>query len=184
MYKKTSYICFKVVAAITLFLLFGGSSFASNSVLSSGKWYKMAVSSTGMYVINSADLKAMGVDVGSINPKNIRLFHNGGGMLPVINKDFYPDDLAEIPIMVYGENDGRFDDGDYILFYARGPMVWKYFMAKDYYSHLKNPYTDYTYVFMTIGDEPGLRVETSETPQSSSSSLRGMCSRWCCRPCR
>ena len=85
MYKKTSYICFKVVAAITLFLLFGGSSFASNSVLSSGKWYKMAVSSTGMYVINSADLKAMGVDVGSINPKNIRLFHNGGGMLPVIN---------------------------------------------------------------------------------------------------
>ena len=168
MYKKTSYICFKVVAAITLFLLFGGNSFASNSVLSSGKWYKMAVSSTGMYVINSADLKAMGVDVGSINPKNIRLFHNGGGMLPVINKDFYPDDLAEIPIMVYGENDGRFDDGDYILFYARGPMVWKYFMAKDYYSHLKNPYTDYTYVFMTIGDEPGQRVETSESPQSSS----------------
>ena len=31
----------------------------------------------------------MGVDVNSINPRNIRLFHNGGGVLPKINKDYY-----------------------------------------------------------------------------------------------
>ncbi|MGN0033890.1 MAG: type IX secretion system sortase PorU [Candidatus Limimorpha sp.] len=155
------------LAGLALFLLSNGNVLAANSVLSSGKWYKMSISSTGMYSIGASDLRAMGVDVSTVNPRNIRLFHNGGGMLPVINKDYYPDDLAEIPIFVYGEEDGRFDEGDYILFYARGPMVWKYFMAKDYYSHLKNPYTDYTYVFMTIGDEEGLRIETSEMPQSS-----------------
>ena len=34
----------------------------------------------------------MGVDVANINPRNIRIYHNGGGTLPKINKDYYPDD--------------------------------------------------------------------------------------------
>ena len=68
----------------------------------------------------------MGVDVNAINPKNIRLFHNGGGLLPVVAGDMRPDDLVEIPIIIYGESDGRFDDGDLIVFYARGPVTWRY----------------------------------------------------------
>jgi len=134
--------------------------FAENSLLSSGTWYKMSVSSTGMYRLSYSDLVSMGVDVGNIDPRNIRIFHNGGGVLPKINKDYYPDDLYEIPVFVSGEDDGVFNSNDHIIFYARGPVVWNYYSSRNYYGHVKNPYTDNTYVFMTIGDVPGRRIQT------------------------
>ena len=70
-------------------------------------------------------MAAMGVDVANINPKNIRVYHNGGGVLPKINKSSYPDDLYEIPIFVLGEDDGVFNQNDYVLFYARGRKLLK-----------------------------------------------------------
>ena len=92
---------------------------ANNSVLSSGAWYKMAVSSTGMYKLTYSDLSAMGLDVNILDPRNIHVYHNGGGILPKLNSGYYPDDLAEIPIYVYGEEDGVFNQNDYVVFYAR-----------------------------------------------------------------
>ena len=132
---------------------------AGNSVLSGGTWYKMSLTTTGMYRITYSDLESMGVDVDNIDPRNIQLYHNGGGKLPQINKVPYYDDLVQIPVFVQGEDDGKFNKGDYIVFYARGPVVWKYYSVRDYYSHVKNPYTDETFVFLTIGAEPGKRVQ-------------------------
>ena len=143
------------------------NALAGNSLLSEGTWYKMSISSTGMYKLTYSDLSAMGVDVNSINPRNIRLFHNGGGVLPKINKDYYPDDLYEIPVYVAGEEDGVFNQDDYIIFYARGPVVWKYNKTQKYYNHVKNPYTDYTYVFMTIGDVAGRRIQVADVPDGN-----------------
>lgn len=144
------------------------SALAGNSLLSEGAWYKMSISSTGMYKLTYSDLSSMGVDVANINPKNIRLFHNGGGVLPKINKDYYPDDLYEIPVYVSGEEDGVFNQNDYILFYARGSVVWKYDKSRRFYNHVKNPYTDYTYVFMTIGDVEGRRIQYEDIPEGAS----------------
>lgn len=139
---------------------------AENSVLSSGNWYKMAISTTGMYKLTHAELAAMGLDVNNIDPRNIRIFHNGGGVIPKTNNAFYPDDLAEIPIYVSGEDDGVFNVGDYIIFYARGPVVWEYYGSRMMYGHVKNSYSDYSYAFLTVGEEPGLRVQTAEVPQT------------------
>lgn len=155
---------------LSLFVIFFAASAtvaAENSVLSNGVWYKMAVSSTGMYRLTYSDLASMGINVSEINPKNIRIYHNGGGVLPKINKDYYPDDLYEIPILVSGEDDGVFDNNDYIVFYARGPVVWKYHQALGYYGHVKNPYTDNTYVFLTVGDEQGRRIQAEAVPQGN-----------------
>lgn len=134
---------------------------ADNSVLASGKWYKMSLNSTGMYKITYSDLEEMGISVAAINPKNIRLFHNGGGILPVINKAERNDDLVEIPIYVAGENDGRFDANDYIVFYARGPVTWE--NVNRIYEKVSNPYSDYSYVFMTTDLGQGKRIEEAET---------------------
>lgn len=131
-----------------------------NSVLSSGKWYKIALSSTGMYKITASELASMGVPVSSINPKNIRLYHNGGGVLPVINKEERHDDLVEIPIYVSGENDGVFNSEDYIIFYARGPLTWK--NVNGIYEKVTNPYSDYSYVFLTADLGEGKRMEYAE----------------------
>ncbi len=134
---------------------------SDNSVLASGKWYKMSLTSTGMYKISRSELESMGVPVSSINPKNIKLYHNGGGILPVVNRDERHDDLVEIPIYVSGENDGSFDNNDYIIFYARGPVTWK--NVNGIYEKVTNPYSDYSYVFLTTDLGEGKRVENAET---------------------
>ena len=131
-----------------------------NSVLASGKWYQMSLSSTGMYKITYSELVSMGVPVTSINPKNIRLYHNGGGILPVINGDKRHEDLVEIPIFVSGENDGNFDANDYIVFYGRGPVTWK--NVNGVYEKVTNPYSDYSYVFMTTDLGEGKRIKETD----------------------
>lgn len=130
---------------------------AENSVLASGRWYKMSLTTTGMYKITYSELSSMGVPVASINPKNIRIYHNGGGILPAINNDKRCDDLTEIPIFVSGENDGSFDAGDYIVFYARGPVTWR--NNNGIYEKITNPYSDYSYVFLTTDLGEGKRIE-------------------------
>lgn len=136
------------------------NSYVESSVLASGKWYKMSIASTGMYKISYSELSSMGVPVSSINPKNIRIFHNGGGTLPVLNKDERHQDLVEIPIYVSGENDGSFDSNDYIIFYARGPVTWRY--NEGIYERNLNPYSDYSYVFLTTDLGNGKRIQNAE----------------------
>ena len=162
---------YNLLLCILFAMLWPTNMSADNSVLSSGTWYKMAISSTGMYKLTYSDLESMGLNVSDLDPRNIRIYHNGGGVLPRLNKEFYPDDLAEIPIFVYGEDDGVFNRNDYIIFYARGPVVWQYYNNRKIYCHVKNPYSDYSYVFLTVGDEPGKRVETAEIPQAANANV-------------
>ena len=154
----------RILISFLLVLMAKSAVVAGNSVLESGVWYKMSIALTGMYKLSYSDLASMGIDVANIDPRNIRIYHNGGGVLPKINKCYYPDDLYEIPIFVSGEDDGVFNQNDYILFYARGPVVWKYDIAREYYRHQKNPYTSYTYAFLTVGDSAGRRIQTEPSP--------------------
>ncbi len=148
-----------------LFILLGISSYAvassdayvENSVLASGRWYKLALSSTGVYKITYSELSAMGVDVASLDPHDIRIYHNGGGTLPLINNEMRYQDLAEIPIYVYGEDDGKFDVNDYIVFYGRGPVTWS--LKNQIYERNMNPYSDYSYAFLTIDLGEGKRIQ-------------------------
>lgn len=136
-------------------------NFAENSVLASGKWYMMSLASTGLYKITYSELSSMGVPVASINPKNIRLYHNGGGVLPAMNNEKRHDDLVEIPIYVSGESDGSFDSEDYIIFYGRGPVTIK--NVNGIYEKVTNPYSDYSYVFFTADLGKGKRIEEAES---------------------
>lgn len=134
-------------------------SYAENSVLASGKWYKMSLSSTGVYKITYSELSSMGVDVTSINPKDIRIYHNAGGVLPEINSETKYDDLVEVPVYVHGEDDGVFNENDYILFYGRGPVMWQY--QKDFYQYVNNPYSDNSYAFLTTDLGEGKRIQNA-----------------------
>ena len=136
-------------------------SYKENSVLATGKWYKMSLTSTGMYKITYSELTSMGVPVSSMNPKNIRIYHNGGGVLPLPNKTQRYDDLVEIPIYVHGENDGVFNENDYILFYAKGPVSWK--LDNGVFVRELNPYSDFSYVFMTADLGEGKRIQNAES---------------------
>ena len=133
-------------------------SYAQRSAMASGNWYKVGLPSTGIYKMTYDELKALGINIDGINPKGIRIYHNGGGVLPEMNAEARYDDLVEIPIFVSGEADGRFDKSDFILFYGRGPVCWKYDSEKAAFEHVQNPYDDYAYAFVVTGLGNGKRI--------------------------
>ena len=144
-----------------------GSRYASKSVLSSGNWYKVGISETGIYKLTYSDLSTLGMDVDHIDPRNIRVYHNGGGVLNEINSPTRIDDLVELPIVVVGESDGKFDSGDYVLFYARGPVTWSYSTQKNASVHRPNAYDDYSYAFVTASLGSGKRLTSDTQPAAS-----------------
>ncbi|MBA2422635.1 MAG: hypothetical protein H0V61_05365, partial [Chitinophagales bacterium] len=136
----------------------GTDNYALHSVLSSGNWYKISVTRDGIHKIDKTFLDGLGISTSSIDPHNIRVYGNGGGMLPEANAIFRHDDLVENPIKVVGEEDGRFDAGDYILFYGQGPDRWAYDSASAKFYHINNLYSKEAYYFITTDLGPGKRV--------------------------
>lgn len=132
--------------------------YKNNSVLAQGNWYKLAVTSSGIYKIDYNFLSNIGINTGTINPQYISIFGNGGGMLPQANAAFRYDDLEENAIYVEGENNGQFNSNDYILFYAKGPHTWSYDSVNSIFKHTQNIYSDTAFYFLTIGSSPGLRI--------------------------
>ena len=152
-----------------IFLLLSFKSFGQeSSVLSTGSWYKVAVTRSGVYKIDATFLKSMGVDIGSIAPDQIKIYGNGGGMLPQKISLKRQKDLIQNAIIVKGEEDGRFDATDAIYFYAEGPHKIYYDSLKAVLSHQINNYSDSCYYFLTINNGKGLRIKT-ETGISASS---------------
>jgi hypothetical protein len=129
----------------------------ASSVLASGRWFRMTISSSGIYKIDKNFLSSMGVDVNSINPQNIKVY-GSGGMLPEKVKEQTFHDLPENAIYVAGENDNTFDDGDYVLFYAKGPHEWKYDSNAKIFKHYYNFFSDVSYYFITFDGGLGKRI--------------------------
>ncbi len=129
-----------------------------SSVLSNGTWYKFSVDTTGVFKIDVSLLQKMGINITNLNPKNIKVYGNGGVMLPHRNSDFRYADLQENSIYVSGEEDGVFNAEDYILFYAKGPHDWEVNPALEAAKHRQNLYSDVSYYFLTIGQEQGKRI--------------------------
>ncbi|MEZ5198638.1 MAG: hypothetical protein R2764_20310 [Bacteroidales bacterium] len=166
--KSSRFVFIIAFAFITIF------SKSQNSVLSEGDWYKLAVEQTGVYQIAYNDLLNYGIDPTQINPKQIQLFGNGNGLLPELNSAFRYNDLQENAIFVYGEDDGVFDQGDFILFYGEGPTEWTLNEETGRFEHQVNYYSDKTYYFLTIGSEDGKRIENAAEPIGNPNQLISM----------
>lgn len=131
-------------------------TYADKSALADGNWYKLAVKEAGIYRIDVAQLNAMGISTANLPSSSIRLFGNGGGMLPEDNSVPRPDDLLENAIAVADGGDGIFNGSDYILFYAPGPHTWQ--KEPEGYRHTLNLYADSACYFLNISPG-GLRVQ-------------------------
>jgi hypothetical protein len=134
----------------------------AQSVLKDGSWFKISVKKNGVYKINYDLLKKMGVDPGKIDPRNIKIFGNGGGMLPQANSASRITDLVQNSIFVQGEADGQFNKEDFILFYAQGPDRSYFDTARDVFFYEKNIYEDKNYYFLTIGSAAGKRTSLND----------------------
>lgn len=148
------------VFAASIFLWQGAT--AQSSVLQKGAWYKIVIEKDGVYKISYDFLKKMGIDPNKINPKKIRLFGNSGGMLPQANATPRPIDLTENAIYIKGEEDEIFNSDDFILFYAQGPDKSYFDTSRGIFFYENNLYTDKNFCFLTLGEENGKRIGTSE----------------------
>lgn len=99
------------------------ATFASSSVFASGDWYKIGIAQDGMYKLDFNFLTNLGIDVNSLNPNHLNVYGNHVPKLPTLNSAYHPDDVIKNAIDIYGGGDGSFDEGDYVLFYAKGPNV-------------------------------------------------------------
>ena len=133
--------------------------FALRSVLASGDWYKIGVTQSGVHKLTKEFLSSIGLNTNNINPKNIHIYGNGGKMLPERNKDFRYDDLQENAIKVIGEEDGKFDNADYILFYASGVDTWYRNKGTGLkFKVTKNLYSDTSFYFIHVNTATGKRI--------------------------
>jgi hypothetical protein len=164
---KTANGVYKKVTSFTLTYSNGGQSsyrnqnqrVIENSVLSSGQWFKFYVDKTGVFKVTKDFLSQMGVNVNNVDPRTIKVYGNGGNMIPYSNSIPYPIDIKENAIRVIGENDGVFNDSDYILFYAQGPHEY----SPDSNTNI-NCYTDKTYYYINISPGNGKRVQPFMQP--------------------
>ncbi|MCW3161557.1 type IX secretion system sortase PorU [Chryseobacterium oryctis] len=139
--------------------------------LSSGNFYKIKVDKSGIFKITRQFLQDIGINPSSVNPKNFRIYGNGGIMLPEHNQDTKYSALQENAVQVVGEDDGVWNDGDYALFYAQGPNGYNLYdttngngfkrheTRSDSSNNVKNIYEDYSYYYITFDKGPGKRVQ-------------------------
>lgn len=151
---------------------FGGTT---ENPLKTGNFYKIKVDKSGIFKITTKFLRDNGINPSSINPKNFRIYGNGGVMLPEFNQDFKYAALQENAIQVVGEEDGKWDEDDYALFYAQGPHGYNLFNANNgngnkridtRLTHISenhtNIYEDYSYYFINFDKGEGKRITLSD----------------------
>lgn len=126
-------------------------TYTAASVLATGNWYKIGVVKEGIYKIDVAFLTNLGLNTNNLSSAAIRLYGNGGAMLPEDNALIRPDDLRENAIQMFDGGDGIFNGNDYFLFYGASPDKWVKDSLNQKFVHQKNLYTDTVYYFLTIG---------------------------------
>ena len=138
--------------------------YAENSALRDGQIFKFAVTQNGVHRLSYDFLKnQLKIDIDRVDPRNIKILGQGGGMLPMGVNEARVDDLVENHVLVVGEDDGKFDSGDYILVYAEGPDRWDYQASSQRFDLSKNIYDTRNYYFVKIAAERGLRISNQNS---------------------
>lgn len=133
-----------------------------NSILSKGDWYRFSVENDGVFRIDFNLLRSTGINPDQVDPRNIRIYTGMPGMLPQANSASRMQDLTELAISISGEEDGKFNGQDFILFYGQGPDRFSYNAQKQLFDYQNNLFTDKNYYFLTVSDSPGKRLGNSE----------------------
>ena len=79
-----------------IFMLFVVNIYGQySSVLAQGNWHKIATNKSGIYKLSYSSIESLGVNMNDLQVSALKLYGNGGGMLPQLNSDFRHDDVVE-----------------------------------------------------------------------------------------
>jgi hypothetical protein len=129
------------------------------TTLASGSWARIEVQQAGVYRLTRRWFSDAGFDVAAIDPRTIKMFGNGGRERPQRLSEARPDPLQEIAIEVFGAEDGRFDEGDYVQFFGQGLTGFAWNPATRTYEHYIHRYAEANAYLITWGGDPGVRTE-------------------------
>ena len=65
--------------------IFKSSEAITNSVLASGNFYRFSVQESGIFRIDANFLNQIGINTGNLNPRKLKIYGNGGRMIPHLN---------------------------------------------------------------------------------------------------
>ncbi len=156
------------------------TSLAASPFDSASTWIRIELSVEGIYKIGWLEFNSIDIDPLSIDPNEVRVFNGGGRQLPDAN-DVPRPELVEIPITVLGGDDGQFDNGDYIVFYANSVDSWQYSDYHDRFIHYRNHYTDKNVYWLTFDGffaNPPVRFEEADGSPDGSYDLSVVDSRY------
>lgn len=136
-------------------------NFAANSLLASGQFYKIEINKDGIYKIDKAFLTSCGFNTSNLSSSSIHILGNGEGMLEEDNSIPRTDDLANNALFMNDGGDGTFDDGDYLLFYGKGPHRWVANGTSNFVRKT-NIYSDHSYYFIHISSSVPAREVSIE----------------------
>ena len=159
---KRKYI-FILLCMMASMAMAGIHTYTGQSVLSNGKYVKISVQETGVHRISYDMLKGWG-----LNPENVAVLGYGGAMLSEDFTKHHWDDLPSVAFYMHKGNDGVFNRGDYILFYAQGPVKWVFNYIGEWL-HVKNPYSNEGYYFVTDQLDLQKLIQTSNEQYTTTS---------------
>ncbi len=111
-------------------------------------------------------LQKAGFNPDQLDPRRLKLYGNGSGMLPQPNNAERINHLRELAVFIKGEDDGKFNKEDYLLFFGQGPDAYQFNVTKKIFSYQHNVYSEKNFYFLTEGSDPGKRMVTDENPGS------------------
>ena len=125
-------------------------------------WRQFSVEETGVHKITKDFLSKLELPVQEIDPRTIRIFGRGGQMLPLKLSDAV-ETLHENALIVKGEEDGSFDDTDYILFMGYANDTWN--QESETYLNLYHDTAQYYITYGTSFGKRALVLEGTDSPE-------------------
>ena len=133
------------------------------SARAEGSWYSVATTEEGVYCLGYDELQSLGVQPEELSPQSLRLFGQGGRALPLDNDVDRPLDIPQQRVVFRGLDDGSFDPGDELCWYAPSIEGWNW-SENDGWSHQSAWWGDTAKWFLRV-DAP-MELERLDIPTS------------------
>ena len=135
---------------------FSLSKYSENSVLNEGRWVKISVPNSGVYMITNEDLQKWGFS----NPSKVHIYGYGGKrMSDNLTVNSYIDDLPIVQSKTISRG---------IVFYAQGAESWER-NSSNRYTHILNPFSSVGYYLISdreVAEEPTIEAIGSNVGES------------------
>jgi len=161
--------CKLTILFYVLFFSTNPTESLAQSSLASGEIYKISVDESGIYTLDANFFQeSLGKSLNEIDPNQIQIFSNGGGINPTLTNAPRFNDPEELAIFVSGAGDGSFDSSDAVYFYAPGPENYTWELDPQVWDidqplREMNIYDTENYLFIKLNQNTGKRISEKQS---------------------